>query len=1050
MSRPPPSDHPPTPLILTPVAVSHVPYRPLLAADLRTLVSGPNNSLAIYSINPPPTPPQDYAQDYENKQNDPLASPVTMSLPPTQTDQPSPSSSFKTPLNSVRPQKTLEKVILTQIQDNATCAKHIPDLDAFVYYSGDQVQVVSLVTLKKIKLITAPGHISCLASYSPRERQMEDALFGQKLSPDMDIELSLKLDQIDTYSLRNDDIGSGIQTPEKAPFLLPRFAFCVKRKLFVVTCNDGYHILHEFTIPHSSSEIEFLDGETLLAATGFGAYSILIAKTPVITPLLLPIQLAGFAALVLRTGPKFHLVRLCDGNLIVSSDTVAVRVSSKGDIVGKPIEWEKEPRNIVLLFPYLVTCTDTELKLHDLTSGKTLHTFTFPKSLLGVVSDLLNGLLFLHTSAKSWAFKLEPYVYQLNVLEKQGMLREAIHLTSFLLEDALPDKVSRMRQLQVKRATILFQKGLETSPKLLEDLMALFLSFLAPPQAVLSLFPSFIYEHSYLGSQSKLSSIKIEDLLGEDGSRPASRSSESTEANLPSPSAITRKKRIKLLKALQSLLPYLADTRRKIMRMLQFERECSAGGESSYTDLNLYWRNQILPLDVFGDLQELAVLVDTVLFRCYAMIAPALIGPLFRLPNFCDVKVVEHILRGKGPLGEHMYKELIDFYYGRCLHRQALELLKELSMGEEKRLLRSSSVNSEDKVSHDENLPILVSSSFRQLCASDFKGVDATVSYLKRLGPEESSLILEFAEWVLEKDKDAGVNIFMADLSESEMLDPECVVKFLEKEDVGIEGYIEHVLSMGVERPKLGTKYVEALLKSGTDSHDKLVRFFKENHEYEPHTCLRMVEDSPDNKYLCTFIYKRLQEHAKVFDLLADLKLYDEAEEYCEYIRNEEKESAQKWLHYYLKKLLEKGAVDPSLKLIVAHGLGMSVSYILEMMPLDISISKLLEILIGLMDRQMLLLVRSRMEVGLGKVELVRQQEALVTAQARHIVVDLGSRCGHCGKKLSGNVVLGVVHNEEVGGDELYHYGCIRDQPKTKKERKVISFGEGKANGVTA
>ncbi|OVF06576.1 putative vacuolar morphogenesis protein [Clavispora lusitaniae] len=102
-------------------------------------------------------------------------------------------------------------------------------------------------------------------------------------------------------------------------------------------------------------------------------------------------------------------------------------------------------------------------------------------------------------------------------------------------------------------------------------------------------------------------------------------------------------------------------------------------------------------------------------------------------------------------------KELLDFYFGRGLHGDALNMMKKLA--------HESSEHNGD--SFDEFL----------------KGPDMTIAYMQRLGNEHLDLVLKNAFWILSENKgDSAQNaraIFMNDSYECESYDNFKVYDFL-------------------------------------------------------------------------------------------------------------------------------------------------------------------------------------------------------------------------------------------------------------------------------
>ncbi|PVZ99677.1 hypothetical protein BB558_004318 [Smittium angustum] len=109
----------------------------------------------------------------------------------------------------------------------------------------------------------------------------------------------------------------------------------------------------------------------------------------------------------------------------------------------------------------------------------------------------------------------------------------------------------------------------------------------------------------------------------------------------------------------------------------------------------------------------MARFVDTTLLKVYLECAPSLAGSLVRVENYCNVQECEELL-----LGLERYKDLIDLYFGKGLHRSALELLYRRG-------------NNPDEVLLEGTMP--------------------TVSYLQKLPETQLDLIIEFSHWIFEK-----------------------------------------------------------------------------------------------------------------------------------------------------------------------------------------------------------------------------------------------------------------------------------------------------------
>ena len=122
--------------------------------------------------------------------------------------------------------------------------------------------------------------------------------------------------------------------------------------------------------------------------------------------------------------------------------------------------------------------------------------------------------------------------------------------------------------------------------------------------------------------------------------------------------------------------------------------------------------------DSESDMLALSILVDTALLRVYVELNHALLGSLFRVRNYCDVALTEKLLQRK-----ERWEDLVEFYRGKQLHNQALNLLKQ---------------------------SIIVDS------------IEKMVLYLQGLDMNRhQAVIVQYAKWVLEKDVRQGIKIFV-------------------------------------------------------------------------------------------------------------------------------------------------------------------------------------------------------------------------------------------------------------------------------------------------
>lgn len=275
-----------------------------------------------------------------------------------------------------------------------------------------------------------------------------------------------------------------------------------------------------------------------------------------------------------------------------------------------------------------------------------------------------------------------------------------------------------------------------------------------------------------------------------------------------------------LEKAVYELRGFLAGTRARLQRVLdpvtgKLKHKPSQSADAGEDALKSLLLRTAGGMDESEEalerhLQETFRRVDTCLFRAYMFSVPSLASSLFRIPNFCDPAVVNEKL-----LEHDRYNELVDFFYGKRLHRQALELLRKLGAGD----------------APDARAPGL-------------HGPRRTVLYLQALPPEMIDLILEFSAWTLRAAPDLAMEVFLADTENAETLPRDRVVRFLDGVDKRLEiRYLEHVIEdLNDLTPDFHNRLVELFAEQlrGSDARDeawaaqmgRLVHFLKGSSQY--------------------------------------------------------------------------------------------------------------------------------------------------------------------------------------------------------------------------
>ena len=280
--------------------------------------------------------------------------------------------------------------------------------------------------------------------------------------------------------------------------------------------------------------------------------------------------------------------------------------------------------------------------------------------------------------------------------------------------------------------------------------------------------------------------------------------------------------------ATSELAGFLVDARTKLQRYLNPDgslKEPFSIGESTTEQDHRASMELLLQRHQSDDdthhkmLVDTAKIVDTTLFRAYMLARPSMAGPLFRLPNFCDAKVVNEKLLETG-----RYNDLIDFFFGKGLHREALDLLQRFGKGE-----------NESEI------------------APQLKGPQRTVGYLQNLPPEMIDLILQYAKWPIEVDSELGMEIFLADTENAETLPRATVLDFLENIDLKhAVRYLQHIIDeLNDTTPEFHQRLIDVYLEelSTHQSIDEerhgykecLLDFLRNSHHYESWKVLRQL-----------------------------------------------------------------------------------------------------------------------------------------------------------------------------------------------------------------
>ncbi|KAK8092220.1 uncharacterized protein PG998_015052 [Apiospora kogelbergensis] len=480
-------------------------------------------------------------------------------------------------------------------------------------------------------------------------------------------------------------------------------------------------------------------------------------------------------------------------------------------------------------------------------------------------------------------------------------------------------------------------------------------------------------------------------------------------------------------------------------------------------------------------------IVDTALFRAYMYSTPALAPSLFRIANFCDPKVVNEKL-----LESHRYNDLVEFFNGKKLHREALTLLRRFGTasnepnGHGEKAVKEANDDVHDDASQSDDplsIPINPSEIPRQL-----RGPQRTVMYLQALPPDLIDLILEFAEWVLRRDPDLGMDVFLADSENAETLPRERVLKYLEGIDEVLEiRYLEHIIGeLGDATPDFHNRLAElfiSVLKAGGGGEqggnegekapmmERLIKFLRESRQYSLSRAYGLIPRDDSAFYEAqAVILSNMGSHKQALDIYVfKMQDYAKAEEYCNRIQKLQSEptrpaspmsrrgsrpssatvplinqsssveqqyddpDATPSIYHTLLSLYltpappHKPNLEPALALLSRHGSRLPAASTLSLIPDSLPAQELASYFSGRIRAANSRLAESRVVEGLRKTLLVDTQASLLLGDGS------GSGGGRNRRVVVGEErVCGVCHkrlgNSVVAvlpDNGVVHYGCL-------------------------
>lgn len=840
----------------------------------------------------------------------------------------------------------------------------------------------------------------------------------------------------------------------EVPTLVSRLAVAVKRRLLLWSWHDGElgEDIIEIALASTIKSLTWATGTIIIAGLSSN-YELVNVESQEIRTIIGPGSIGGnpnqdtsrlggtmsyigmgsMVPLPLATG-------LGVTEMLLAKDINTHFIDRDGQPLGRrQIPWKSAPVAVGYSYPFLLSLHETSKGILEVRNPETL-TLLQEIELQGAVqlqvpnpniSLAHQGKGFLVASERIiWRMEGLNYDAQIDALLESDQFDEAISLLQMIEDTLIKDKEGRLRDVKMLKAQKLFDQ------KKFRDSLDLFSEVSAPPERVIKLYPPVI-AGDLADHEEPLEDISTPTSPAKKSHRKTSSVASKSEA-----ASIQESKRTKtesepklsekdLKPAVRELQAFLPDCRRRLQRFfnpdqsvksLEEVQELSQSEDVRHVLEHLLGLANLEDINLGEKITDTARLVDTTLFRAHMYATPSLIGALFRIPNFCDPDVVMSKLEET-----QRHNELIDFLYGKRLHRQALERLQKLGQDES---------TETDMQLH---------------------GPEKTVSYLQALPPELVDLILEFAKWPIQTKPDLGMQVFLADTENAELLPREKVLTFLESEDSLLaQQYLEHVIDEWHDltpdlHQKLLMLYLDRLKGHPQDHHEILQKFntlLEESGQYSPAKILAALpRDNPTFFEALAILFSKMGNYKQALEVYI-FKLNDtaKAEEYCNQIyletmgdmtksasrrksttdpTDEEPSIYHILLNLYLNPPKgESKRWDPAIELMAKHGARLPASSTLELIPSDLLVKELEFYFRGRMRNANTIMNDAKIVAGLRKVEALNTESKLKlgndgqSGRSRRVRIDEERVCGVCHKRLGGSVISVFPDNSVV------HLGC--------------------------
>ncbi|KAG0231170.1 Vacuolar morphogenesis protein 6 [Actinomortierella wolfii] len=808
----------------------------------------------------------------------------------------------------------------------------------------------------------------------------------------------VNLHDLHTYTLRTQlaktrganlfSVFSRIEIQDMIPQVVTRLAVAVRRKIVVFSWHDAEFIdTKEFPIPDRVKTMEWVGTQKL--CLGFdNEYALMDCQTSQLTPLFSPSSptlqgaigstlestfntlntlssmatggLMGFGS---KPG-KPLITRLPNDEILLGKENSSISIGVDGQPRRKVgIEWSSTPEELGYSYPYAVAILSRQIEIRNIETRALVQSVEMPHARL-----LTQGkLLYIASQSEVWRLIPNSFHQQVDELVQKEEYEEAISLINQIDPVLLDESKDTLNRIKNQYAHHLFRTHKY------EDALSLFLELDVAPEEVIALYPAIISSH-----------LSAKDLEPSPSSAPQS-DGDAHEADKKEAPIIMSEQEME--EAVACLIGFLADRRQKIQREIQALQQDKESFSYNHQDHDEKLEEHYRVLEQ----------VDTALLKSYMTTNERLVGSLLRVTNYCNLEETETLL-----LKHKKYKELVDYYKGKSLHRKALELLRTV---------------------HE--LP------------GDTYGALPTVLYLQGLGSDHLDLILEFSTWVLALDPEVAMRIFVDEDSESMTLPRGRIIHYLERLSLDLcVQYLEHIINKLEDHTSeyhntLVVSYLSQIQRDSMEegreedvaaTRAKLLKFLDESTYYKAERILgRLPVDSCYEER--AILLSRIGQHDQALNIYVHkLRNFKLAEEYCN--KNFSPDDPSKNVYLLLLRVYlkppgrEKPMLEPALALLTRHGAHFDATAVLQLLPPGTRVDQLYKFFEKSIRESNKAKHMDMIVKNLLQAEQLQMQEQLTYYRSRRVKITEDRMCPRCNKRI-GNSVFAVFPDGVV-----VHYSC--------------------------